>query len=275
MAGISYDKLRTTTSARLVVIQPGSSDNQIRMTTVQVDLKDKPEFEAISYTWGTEVDEQTVLVNNQAAQIRHNLHAFILRLRQPHDTRVVWVDAISICQTDHKEKSQQVQMIGEIFKAASRVLAWVGEHADESEKIFTKAAAIRDDMLLGVMDRCRGISLAVDPWGSLLFAWCCFLLRPYFNRSWIVQELALARQAMIYCGTDCVALEKILYLLRAGEVMQRSKCPCQNCLWHDRAVIMLEGCRLHLWNHHTSARPASRQRYLLDHVPFQPDTVYR
>ena len=131
-----YRALPSTTSTRLVVLLPGARDSPVCASLEVVDLHTKPGYEAISYTWGDAVDQQTIYVNGHPVQIRKNLHAFLVRLRHHERKRSVWIDAISISQDDLDEKAQQVAMIGSVFSQAKRVLVWLGEHADGSELLF-------------------------------------------------------------------------------------------------------------------------------------------
>ena len=45
-------------------------------------------------------------------------------------SRCGWIVWVCISQTDLEEKAQQVQMIGQIFKQAVGVLAWIGEGSE-------------------------------------------------------------------------------------------------------------------------------------------------
>ncbi len=56
-----------------------------------------------------------------------NLGLALKRLRHPEQSRVLWIDAVCINQDDIQERSQQVAMMGDIYKQASRVLTWIGE----------------------------------------------------------------------------------------------------------------------------------------------------
>jgi len=41
-------------------------------------------------------------------------------------------------------------------------------------------------------------------WGALLD----LMQRPWFSRRWVVQEIALARKAVMYCGSDKISWKK-------------------------------------------------------------------
>jgi hypothetical protein len=49
------------------------------------------------------------------------------------------VDALCISQTDLVEKVIQIAHIGEVFKRASRILVWLGEHDAYSAIVFDDA----------------------------------------------------------------------------------------------------------------------------------------
>ena len=139
-----YRALPSTTSTRLVVLLPGARDSPVCVNLEVVDLHRKPDYEAVSYTWGDTDDQQTIYVNGRPVQIRKNLHAFLIRLRHHERRRSVWVDAVSISQDDLDEKAQQVAMIGSIFSQAKRVLVWLGEHADGSELLFGRDSPVQN-----------------------------------------------------------------------------------------------------------------------------------
>lgn len=40
---------------------------------------------------------------------------------------MLWIDAVCIDQTDHREKSRQVAQMGDIYRDAERVLVWLGK----------------------------------------------------------------------------------------------------------------------------------------------------
>ena len=272
--------LDTATSTRLMVIEPGAYYHPIRCRLGEVDLDDDPEYEAISYTWGDANNVETVHVNGLSLQMRSNLSSFLRRLRHISEEKTFWVDALSISQTDLNEKSRQVAMIGRVFKQASCVRGWVGEHADNSEALFkadfdplshmrwkwvaimwTRLGAVppRSGLMWlitvcilvyadsGVLPRryreanalgpglyslviyiwfalatfwlfltvliLRQITQSVDRNRGLWYqvpVWRSFLLRPWFERTWIVQEVALARNLRIYCGHDSLRWEDLI-----------------------------------------------------------------
>ncbi|RYP04272.1 hypothetical protein DL764_004575 [Monosporascus ibericus] len=55
-------------------------------------------YEALSYVWGSSSSHRSLSVNGNDIRVRENLHAALLRLRDPHFERIIWVDAICINQ---------------------------------------------------------------------------------------------------------------------------------------------------------------------------------
>ncbi|KAF2030776.1 heterokaryon incompatibility, partial [Setomelanomma holmii] len=55
-----------------------------------------------------------------------NVHDVLVTLRLRTDARVVWIDALCICQADAREKSDQVPLMSRIYSAAERVIVWLG-----------------------------------------------------------------------------------------------------------------------------------------------------
>jgi Heterokaryon incompatibility protein (HET) len=210
-----YEPLHTATSTRIVSLYPGPGHQQLSASLIQVNLLDSPFYEAVSYTWGPPHNKHIIIVNGHPILIRKNLHDALIRLRPEDTDRQLWIDALSISQADLQEKAQQVQMIGEIFKGAQRVLAWVGEHADESENVFDELR--RNQVVDPTVDRSARSPFPAPRYSTLnvldsdfneeavatdprLTAWNAFLSRDYWSRTWIIQELCIARKVVIHCG---------------------------------------------------------------------------
>ena len=198
----SYTPLPTDTSTRLVCLQPALNlQAAVEISLVTSDLsKTRQTYEAVSYTWGSKDDTAEIRVNGLPVDIRRNLYQGLVRLRHATTVRYLWVDAISISQSDLDEKAAQVQMIGKIFSSAEHVLIWLGEHADGSQELFRGwRSPARADRILdtdSVNDRVEN--------SRRMLIWTAFLSRVYWHRTWIVQEIALAKHAVIHCGRDLV-----------------------------------------------------------------------
>jgi hypothetical protein len=57
-----FDELPLPTSIRLLRLAAGVAEDDLRGEIVIVNLDDEPDYEAISYVWGTEEDKPTILI---------------------------------------------------------------------------------------------------------------------------------------------------------------------------------------------------------------------
>ncbi|KAE9570677.1 hypothetical protein CGMCC3_g13187 [Colletotrichum fructicola] len=144
-------------------------------------------YEALSYYWGSSTKSRTVFTDAGWLQITENLHAALLRLRDPALERVIWADAICINQDDLEEKGLQVQLMAEIFARASCVIVWLEsvtgdclidgelEAGGRQAMRALEAAASRSTEAPSIGEQDR---LAVEK----------LLGRPWFRRVWVVKS---------------------------------------------------------------------------------------
>lgn len=182
---------------RLLILHPGKPGTSLYCDLQTVDLEDSesPAFNAISYVWGAGNDPTTdiILAKEYRLPILPNLRSVLLRLRKETQYRKLWVDALCINQSDPTEKAQQVPMMGEIYHRSFAVLIWLGEEAEESPQALDFITRITN---LSHFDAAVKDKSCTRQW----YALAKLMNRSWFRRRWIVQELALARYAFVYCG---------------------------------------------------------------------------
>jgi hypothetical protein len=103
---------------------------------VHVSLKLKPTYAALSYTWGSEGDTRTILLNGRPFKIRQNLHDALQRILDSKlVSKYLWVDAICINQGEESaakdERSVQITYMKQLYEQATRVLVWLGKPENE------------------------------------------------------------------------------------------------------------------------------------------------
>ena len=128
----------------------GCGEDRIECRLQVVDLDASPQYIAISYTWGQAGDETEILVDGHCILIRRNLYDCLHTPRDRVSNLYLWIDVLSISQSDLDEKSPQVAMIGRIFAQAVEVRTWFGHHADESQSLFSDEqilTRLRQDLL--------------------------------------------------------------------------------------------------------------------------------
>ena len=230
MSSSLYTQLKTKQSTRLVRVLPGEAEAILNLEFSEVDLDDKPIYDAVSYTWGDNRDLFSIVVNAEPVLVRRNLIGFLLRLRSQSYGGEFWVDAISIRQDDPIEKSQQVGMIGRVFESAQKVLVWVGEHSNDSETLFDNAAPPG-----------RGPSpQSRDNKERRVWTWLNFIQRPYWKRLWILQELILAKEIIVHCGDSA---------LRWQGLMRHRSSLLKGIIWDGIELNRLTGAAFESFRH--------------------------
>lgn len=189
---------------------PNATSSGIHCEVFHAHLDDKPQYEALSYVWGSSDKPCQVLANGQRLEVTENLYIALQHLRRGSDRpRTLWIDSICIDQQQLEEKSQQVGIIGKIFRRAEKTLIWLGP--DSSDGLATATINkllpyLRTVSLpqYGQEESCRDKEVWVDLCGSLtatdLLALDTFMTLPYWGRHWVVQEVVLARTRVILYG---------------------------------------------------------------------------
>ncbi|KAL8942667.1 MAG: hypothetical protein Q9216_001521 [Gyalolechia sp. 2 TL-2023] len=221
-----YEQL-TRQDIRLLTLLPGclESSIRVRLDLKILDQKRPPQYEALSYTWGSPTLSHRLEVDlghrTQILPITENLHIALRYLR--HDTlaRTLWVDAICINQGDIKERNQQVRRMAEIYTLAEKVIVWLGPDADGSslamEALDSLASKISVDWNHYSIRPASAQDLGSDwldldthaPFSDqIYFALVSLLNRPWFGRLWIWQEVFLAGgRAEVLCGATTLTWE--------------------------------------------------------------------
>ncbi|KAK7587743.1 hypothetical protein V3481_010437 [Fusarium oxysporum f. sp. vasinfectum] len=101
-------------------------------------ITQSPDYYAISYTWGDSRFAKDITINSQSMIVTENCRYALTQVRNrypscPGEHIFIWINSICINQDDNKEKSYQVAMMSDIYTGASKVLACVGPHQDNSQ----------------------------------------------------------------------------------------------------------------------------------------------
>lgn len=170
-------------------------------------LADAPDYECLSYVWGTEHSDRVLWLDQQVIAISTNLDKALGRLRHETESRFLWVDFVCINQQDFEERKQQVQLMYRIFCQAKRVIAYLGEEADGSQNVpnflrqIQAAASSPECDTEGLWSEQDLKILRLPPYQDA--AWTMlqrFVMRSWFTRVWIMQEALAARNLKFLCG---------------------------------------------------------------------------
>lgn len=180
---------------------PGNPTIDCEIVETQLDAQRHIKYEALSWCWGTLPETDYIRIRGKgrstyAKSAKPDLVNALLALRDHKRDRYLWIDAVCIDQENLDEKNEQVEMMAEIYGKAKRVLIWLGE-PDQSSRVAINF--IRDEVLkLQDFDDLCDNERNSPKWKALLD----LMQRPWFSRRWVVQEIALAQKALIYCGGE-------------------------------------------------------------------------
>ncbi|KAL9088486.1 MAG: hypothetical protein Q9165_006210 [Trypethelium subeluteriae] len=214
-----YDKLEKPGAIRILNVFPGSPEDwevhcELILGTI-LDFKQREEhsppikfepYDALSWCWGIHNEESWINIRKggtrYAKAVRSDLVAALRALRHHEHDRRLWIDAVCIDEDNVTERNRQVEMMADIYGNADCVRIWLG-NPSESSRIAIRF--IKKEVLqLQHFDELCESEQATEKWKSLLE----LMQRPWFSRRWVVQEVALARKAIIHCGSAKIAWNK-------------------------------------------------------------------
>jgi len=175
------------------------------------------DYLALSHHWGPRDDERYIRIikDNDSYQlkIRKSLEPALKALRQrimdmdkdkdKDMCKLVWIDAICINQGDTNDKSMQIPRMAHIYNGAKRVFVWLGEAFTDSDSGMRFVRELQNLEGLGGFLTSQD-SVTQQKWKAFLE----LTRQAWFHRRWIVQEIAVAKDAVLVCGPDAVSWDE-------------------------------------------------------------------
>jgi hypothetical protein len=219
----AYSPLEEPRTIRVVELLDSSGD-ELDCSLIHGRV-DKLKYQCLSYVWGKPDKPFKINVRDRGsgAIVGHipvtlNLHNALQDLRNSRDiqNKVFWIDQICIHQEDNVEKGRQVALMGEIYKAATAVIMYLGPAAAHDEagiqltmelyKHFepcihpildmTWPFAYRRSKPLPVEGLPDSVTLEHPGWPALLD----MAFGTWTERTWIVQENVLNQDTFMLRG---------------------------------------------------------------------------
>lgn len=197
---------------RFLTIFPASSlDDEIYSEIVSVSLEDEviASYEALSYTWDRKMLTHSISVNKSQLKITANLFDALRHFRDKEKARTTWIDAVCINQQDMAERSQQVLLMRKIYSTVRRVVIWLSKELEGSDSGLRLLSE-----RLGELN-----SSEIRAAAGTLFE------RPWWYRSWIIQEFLKAQEAIFLCGSVTLNWGEIIKIVEAFSPEEQ---------WHDQ-----------------------------------------
>lgn len=176
-----HTPLMNPESIRLLHIRQGEqAADEISIDLHHFPLASTPEYVALSYVWGSDHPSHTITCDGAQFLVRENLYRALHHLRAHVDQhQYLWIDAICINQGNIRERQEQIRLMHRIYKSAQSIICWLGEER-----------SLSDDPL-GDFHSSSGIT----PSGRNNLS--PLLLRPYWTRTWVLQEVLLSQRRII------------------------------------------------------------------------------
>lgn len=208
-----YPALKSPASnIRLLHLHPSSDLWGIEATLEQHSFLERPQYTALSYTWGDPAKVRPITVNGKRMNVTENLWNALFHIRDAHRKQVLWVDAISINQDDNEEKSIQVPLVSFIYSRAREVLIWLGDYKGPRWVEQADLSNYHGDW---------AVSKATDYWSVTKYWLYALTQEEYWKRCWIVQEVAMASRIRLLAGRSTLPWSDFISLLK----LYKSKVP--------------------------------------------------
>jgi hypothetical protein len=179
----------------------------------------------------------------------------------------MWIDALSIDQSDIEERNHEVKRMGDIFMLATRVVAWIGPAFKGSNLALATLKDIAQNIVWKSNRACKARPGCSDPpWHKCdispqfntlteitignLFS------RPWFRRLWVVQEIHLSSpSSIVQCGRETMLWTDLqgAAMILISKHDDGTKGRLQRHLWEiARICFYTKGTKLDdlLWKYH-------------------------
>ncbi|KAG5787634.1 hypothetical protein H9Q69_013306 [Fusarium xylarioides] len=204
----------------LTLLPPRDGAADIHCTLSHAVLNTSSEnakYEALSYVWGEPDFSEPIILNDHTFFITPSLRYILscLRQRQKDDqSRVLWVDAICINQSDVEERGHQVALMREIYSNCQRDIAWldpmIGNKDVKARELYNlpslddeedwvkhgldlmrEIAEKNPQTLKELQDQAREGGYRLLDFSQWMLS-CVFSQPTLWRRLWVMQELSLA-----------------------------------------------------------------------------------
>lgn len=184
------------------------------LSTYQLDTA--PEYEAVSYRWGTLPPTIPLNIDGKALLIMPSVERFLWHSRSFVEPKYFWIDSICINQKEdeedegnegNKEKATQILLMQDIYARASRVIVWLDAPTRPTyindlrfALRFLANEAFTGYDTMNVFQSHFGTERENAPFQALHQ----FFSHDWFERIWVIQEVAMGKVIYVKYGGMCI-----------------------------------------------------------------------
>ena len=244
-----YVPLKSQDDIRVILLFPRLGFGKVCCRLIQGPNMRTMFYEAISYNWGTMEATEEILVDGCGKKVTRSVYEILNTYSSLFLPKLLWIDALCIDQESGAEKSQQVPLMERIYRNAVITTVFLGRSPlDKHQELHSSATSTmpyRYDGLVNAHDEktrthfqdaqltfdllkefrvlagnaLRGSDLAVyqmfeslklstykrRQWSALLK----MLQHPWFERVWVIQEVALSSKVQLRYGDETIDWETL------------------------------------------------------------------
>jgi Heterokaryon incompatibility protein (HET) len=220
-------------------------------------MADAPPYEALSYCWGDITEKACIQCGDSTMEVTTNIFKALRHLRHPEKhSRVLWIDQICIDQHDLQERSYQVSIMRLIYYGAVRTIVWLGVADDKTKMAFDsvpRLVKVLADLEASKVEYSRipnagpileryGLPSDIDK-DKGLSAFMNLLQQPWFERIWVVQEVAVSKLTLLTQGNFETSWEDFAAAVELSLDLRLTKPLSKSINVHVMNVIFIESVR--------------------------------
>lgn len=211
-----YKPLESASSIRLLAIEvnprcdPETDYPSPLYSLIYTTTECAPHYDTLSYVWGTSNRSRVLdLKDGTLLHITKTLEKALPYIARHCEARYIWIDQICIHQDDLQERSQQVSIMGDIYRNCQCVLVWLGAirtlDADfesvclESNRL-DDADELNEATIQPLEHRLEMISRSPTSTRAFLQNLAFIVKAAWFTRAWVFQEIVLPRHSKFILG---------------------------------------------------------------------------
>ena len=207
---------------RLLILHPRPAHEKIRCTMFATNLDEAPGFEAVSYVWGDGTRNHMAHVNGYTLFIPQNAFHVLHDMSSTLMPRLIWIDTICMNQGDMQERSEQVQIMADIYSSARLVTIWMRTRPVLTNQTI-RELAIDTEVAAGAIvmlnqfanypdgrneQNVKRLWHATSP--KVRESIMGLVENQWFERMWVVQEVTLAPSARVLINNIEISWESLV-----------------------------------------------------------------
>ncbi|KAL6898785.1 HET domain-containing protein [Trichoderma evansii] len=223
---------------RLIELAPSAESDIIECSLRSYSFNGShPEYIALSYAWGRNVRDKFINLNGTQFPVGSKLWWFLHHMRLRNQYHTFWIDAICIDQSNVVERNHQVQKMRQIYSNAKSASVGLGKDDTSSG----------NDIAMRYMARRTSYEAGNLNFGKLwsarqVKAILALCEMNYWRRVWIIQEIMLAKEVTIYCGSKSITWNKFEQLVKDLQAIsdrgREHHTPCASSILASPAIVI-------------------------------------